>query len=397
MMFSKYIIRLGKFLIIAISIGMLLGTQVVFASESMNEAIAFEHYVTHKSSSPAIAGQFVQIHVREKVLSSIAKNFSGNEAAPVVLCLHGATSPGTVVWDFPYQDYSFMAYLAQAGFDTFCMDFEGYAKSTRPWPMNDPHNLPDADQALLKLDKGEPSYSYNVITAQSEWDAINSVVDYIRELRGIDRVNIIGWSMGGQRGGGFTALHPEKVDKLVLYAPAYSANKTTGEYQDGEPAPGNPFRLQTWERLNAGWDAYLKTDNMIEPGIQELSWQLMLKECEVDATWGPGTNRIPNCTNSVWGQFNPEMPAKIHHPTLFIIGEHDYIRESHSMPLYKALVGVEDLTLVDVKAASHFLIFEKQYYVLLEAAKEWFLKGEIKGIKRGEFTVDTEGHWTQTK
>ena len=49
----------------------------------------------------------------------------------------------------PYQDYSWMAYLAQSGFDVFAMDLTGLGSSTRPAPMDDPCNLPPDQQALL--------------------------------------------------------------------------------------------------------------------------------------------------------------------------------------------------------------------------------------------------------
>ena len=59
----------------------------------------------------------------------------------VVLFVHGAGTPAEVAFDVPYQDYSWMAYLAHAGFDVFSMDMTGYGRSSRPTPMNDPCNL----------------------------------------------------------------------------------------------------------------------------------------------------------------------------------------------------------------------------------------------------------------
>ena len=58
-------------------------------------------------------------------------------------------TPAEVAFDVPYQDYSWMAYLARAGFDVFAMDTTGYGRSTRPTPMNDPCNLAAAQQALF--------------------------------------------------------------------------------------------------------------------------------------------------------------------------------------------------------------------------------------------------------
>ncbi len=65
----------------------------------------------------------------------------------VVLFVHGAGTPAEVSFDVPYKDYSWMAYLANAGFDVFSMDMTGYGRSTRPPAMNDPCNLSKEQQA----------------------------------------------------------------------------------------------------------------------------------------------------------------------------------------------------------------------------------------------------------
>ena len=66
-----------------------------------------------------------------------------------MLFVHGAGTPAEVAFDVPYQDYSWMAYLARAGFDVFSMDMTGYGRSTRPAAMNDPCNLSREQQALF--------------------------------------------------------------------------------------------------------------------------------------------------------------------------------------------------------------------------------------------------------
>ena len=63
-----------------------------------------------------------------------------------MLFVHGAGTPAEVAFDVPYQDYSWMAYLARAGFDVFSMDTTGYGRSTRPAAMNDPCNLSQEQQ-----------------------------------------------------------------------------------------------------------------------------------------------------------------------------------------------------------------------------------------------------------
>src|SRR6202000_1269217 len=52
-----------------------------------------------------------------------------------VLFIHGAGTPAEVSFDVPYQDYSWMGYLAKAGYDVFSVDMTGYGRSGRPAPI----------------------------------------------------------------------------------------------------------------------------------------------------------------------------------------------------------------------------------------------------------------------
>ena len=93
--------------------------------------LSVDHFVPVKSTAPAISGQTAQIYVREVVLPGVA--LRGRQAPDnVVLFVHGAGTPAEVSFDVPYKDYSWMAYLAHAGFDVFSMDMTGYGRSTRP-------------------------------------------------------------------------------------------------------------------------------------------------------------------------------------------------------------------------------------------------------------------------
>src|SRR5207237_183314 len=60
-------------------------------------------------------------------------------------------------------------------------------------------------------------------------------------LRHVDKVDLIGWSMGGPRAGGYAAQHPDKISKMVLLAPAYGGGGrgAAPSSSDGAPARGN--------------------------------------------------------------------------------------------------------------------------------------------------------------
>ena len=80
-----------------------------------SRVVTVDHYVRVKSTAPGMAGQYAQIYVREVALAGTAPR------GGVVLFVHGAGTPAEVSFDVPYKDYSWMAYLARAGFDVFSM------------------------------------------------------------------------------------------------------------------------------------------------------------------------------------------------------------------------------------------------------------------------------------
>src|SRR5215208_3975991 len=113
---------------------MLLGVGAAIVSgDDSGRLLTIDHFVRVKSTVPAITGQPAQLYVRERVKAGvIARGGSGDR---VVLFVHGAGTPAEVAFDVPYQDYSWMAYLANAGYDVFSVDMTGYERSARPAAM----------------------------------------------------------------------------------------------------------------------------------------------------------------------------------------------------------------------------------------------------------------------
>ena len=176
--------RFALCLVLAISVVLMCG-QVGVADDGA-QLLTIDHYVSLHSSVPSIAGQITQIYVRERLLPTTALRGPSLDNR-VVLFVHGAGTPAEVAFDVPYQDYSWMAYFAQAGFDVFAMDVTGYGRSTRPLQMNDPCNLAKVQQAqfvpTLIPAPCAPSYPRQMTTIASDWKDIGAVVDYIRALR----------------------------------------------------------------------------------------------------------------------------------------------------------------------------------------------------------------------
>ena len=350
--------------------------------DDSEQLLTIDHYVALRSTVPAIAGQPAQIYVRERAKAGSVLRGS-SVADRVVLFVHGAGTPAEVAFDVPYQDYSWMAYLARAGFDVFSMDTTGYGRSTRPAPMNDPCNLARNQQStfipVLLSAPCAPSYSHQLTTIASDWDDVGAVVDYVRTLRRVDRVSLIAWSLGGPRSGGYAAQHPEKVQKLVLLAPAY--NRTSPASAPAKvPADGVPMNTQSHDEFVANWDRQVGCTDQYETAARETVWSKMLESDPVGATWGKGVRRAPQTTT--WG-WNSSTVGKTQIPTLMVSGVHDkQVAPDRVRELYEDL-GSRQKVFIDLGCSSHNAMWERNHTVLFRASLEWLAQNSVNGTHDG--------------
>jgi pimeloyl-ACP methyl ester carboxylesterase len=351
---------------------------VVARGDDGARLLTIDHFVKVKSTVPAIAGQAAQIYVRERVQAGTALRGAVG-ADRVVLFVHGAGTPAEVSFDVAYQDYSWMAYLAREGFDVFGMDTTGYGRSTRPAPMNDPCNLASDKQAGFVAAPCQPSYPHALTTIASDWSDIDAVVDYLRALRRVEKVTLFGWSLGGPRAGGYAGQHPDKVQRLVLLAPAYNRN-TAANPPAAVPASGVPMNTQSHQEFAANWDRQVGCADQYDPAAAAAVWSEMLASDPVGATWGPGVRRAPQTT--VWG-WTPAVAGKTMMPTLLVAGAHDkQVAPDRVRELYADL-GAKEKVFVDLACSSHAAMWERNHLLLFRASLEWLTLGSVNGSKTG--------------
>jgi pimeloyl-ACP methyl ester carboxylesterase len=358
----------------------LITTRVLLADDG-GKLLNIDHYVRVRSSVPAINGQDAMIYVREIVQAGPA--LRGATGDRVVLFIHGAGTPAEVAFDVPYQDYSWMGHLARAGFDVFSMDMTGYGRSTRPAAMNDPCNLSQEQQAQfipsLIPAPCNPSYSRQMTTIASDWNDIGAVIDHVRALRRVERVNLVAWSLGGPRAAGYAAQHPERVQRMVLLAPAYFQT-ARAEPPAEIPAPGAAMNTQSRAEFNANWDRQVGCPNQYDPAASESVWKEMLLSDPVGATWGAGVRRAPQVTT--WG-WTAAAVAKMQIPILLVAGIHDkQVPPERVRQLYNDL-GASQKVFVDLGCSSHNAMWEKNHLILFDASLEWLTRGTVKGKQEG--------------
>ncbi|MBT8146816.1 MAG: alpha/beta hydrolase [Gammaproteobacteria bacterium] len=363
-------------------------------SHAQSEIVTIERFVPHISTAPANKDQRVGIYLRERYSEAAADRWESGQSPEgrVVLFVHGASVSSIPDFDLDYKDYSWMEYLAEAGFDTFAMDHTGYGRSPRP-TMDNACNMNPENQKLVMphplKEHCEPSFKSGLSNSQSDWEEIETVVDYIRDMRGVDKVSLIGWSAGGTRTGGYTARNPDKVDKLFLYAPAY--RRESPELQD----PGVPMRLQTYETLTQGrWQQNVVCENQVDPGVRDAVWSSILAFDPLGAVWGGerGVMRVrtsaPFVPNGpLW---NRQGAALVASPTMIVVGAQD--NPQARGVLYEDLTGIDNKVLVTMGCSTHFSVWETtQYKFLHRASLEWLTSGTFNGIHQGVYEVDVNG------
>ena len=352
------------------------------SADDSDRLLTIDHYVRVKSTVPALAGQPAQLYVRERVRAGTALR-SGRLGDRVVLFVHGAGTPAEVAFDVPAEGYSWMAFLAQRGFDVFSVDMTGYGRSTRPAPMNDPCNLAaDRQAAFVPALIAAPcpaAYPGAMTTIASDWDDVGAAVDYIRALRRVERVSLVAWSLGGPRSGGYAAIHPEKVHRLVWLAPAYGRASAAAP-PPKLPAPGTVFNTQSRAEFMANWDRQVGCPAQYEPAVADAVWSAMIESDPVGATWGPGVRRAPQTTT--WG-WNAAVVGKMRTPALMVAAVHDkQVDAARVRELYEDL-GSPQKVLVDLGCASHNAMWEKGRTTLFQASLEWLEKGTLNGSESG--------------
>ncbi len=364
---------------------LLLSASTAFSDDS-NRLLTLDHYVRVQSTAPAIAGQDAQVYVREVVLPGTALR-GGPGPRGVVLFVHGAGTPAEVAFDTPYQDYSWMAYLAKAGFDVFAMDMTGYGRSTRPAAMNDacnaspeqqPQFVPALIPATCAATRAQP-----ITTLASDWHDIDAVVDHLRTLRAVDQVALLAWSQGGPRAGGYAAQFPGKVSRLVVLAPAY--NRTSPLVPPTVLAPNTaPMSAQNQVEFAANWDRQLGCPDQYDPAASAVIWADLVASDPVGATWGPGVRRAPQVPT---GGFNQAVVTKMQTPFLMVAGAFDkQVPPERVRELYADL-GSKQKVILELACSSHNAMWEKNRSLLFKASLEWLKDGKVGGVSAGELKL----------
>jgi pimeloyl-ACP methyl ester carboxylesterase len=384
------------------------GPSLAQASDAVDDengpVITIDHQVPHVSTVAANAGEQVQLFLRERVRSDIGDG----KPRQAVLMIHGRSVPVLAGMELRYGDYDWALWLARSGgFDVFMLDFQGSGRSTRP-KMGDPCNVPIGQQRSVLIPNPlaatcPPTYGSTLNTTASDLDELDAAVEYIRKLRGVAKVHLVGWSQASFRIGPYAAQHPDKVASLFLFAPIFNPVFT----RTPQPAEPTPMTLTT--RADAftsnpsttGWSTC--TDQK-EPGIEDVVWAAIMENDQLGRTWGPppavapegsppeGVMRVRQAILSGW---NAQVASQLTVPTLLIRGEFDTgLGGRQDLAQLYGLIQNDNKLRFTVQCGGHFMVWEKTRWILHQISKEWLKHGRVEGFDQGEFRVDLQGNLT---
>ena len=353
-----------------------IGDAAQIRTPQQRHASVIDHLVPHISTEAANRGSRVSLFVREH---------RGAPQGPVVLLVHGRSAAAVPSFDLEYGDYSWMASLADAGFDAFAVDLQGYGRSSKPVVMDQPCNTSGDNQAKYLIPNPlraacPPLYPRSFGSFATDWDEIDTVVEFIRSLRGHRtlKVNLVGWSRGGMRVIGYAALRPDNIEKVVALAPT--------RFPPVASVPNYPMNITDKRDFFVEWDRQIDSENcpqQVDPSIRQALWDSTIALDKLGSGWGAsGVRRSPAFSAVGW---TPDLPGRVQAPTLVIRGAlDDQAPEQATRLLYDALAGAK--AYVTVSCGSHELVYERQHTKLLQASAEWLRFGTYEGRSGGSIS-----------
>jgi pimeloyl-ACP methyl ester carboxylesterase len=290
------------------------------------------------SSDPSL-----KLYVRNKHSEGMT-SFSPDKT---LLFIHGATYPAETSFDLPIDGVSMMDLFAQSGFDVYLIDVRSYGRSTRP---------PEMDQA--------PEANKPIATSEEAGADLGAAVDYILAQRGIPKLDLMGWSWGTSIAGNYTAQHNDKINRLVLYAPAWTFESPVAPPASAIPA----YRLVKKEAAKARWTRGVPEDKvggLIPPGVFDQWWDATIATDPVGSKIDPPMLRAANGVTAefvnYWLAGKPYYdPGNITVPTLLIHAEWDADLPTYMAEAYFAkLTGAPYKRFVELGEGTHSVMLEK--------------------------------------
>jgi pimeloyl-ACP methyl ester carboxylesterase len=269
----------------------------------------------------------------------------GVPKAGTILFVHGSSMASQPTFDLQVpgrSDSSAMDYFARLGFDTWCVDMEGYGRSSKHRDINS-----------------------DIATGAEDLSAASA---YILKTRNTGPLLVYGISSGALRAAAFAERHPERVKRLALDAFVWTGEgsptleqrrKRLPEFQAKNRRPiDRAFVRSIFERDHPG-TAY---DEVIEAFADAI---LALDDSVPTGTYVDMCSKLPVVS-----------PEKIAVPTIIMRGQYDGIAGFDDLIEFFKRLPNPDKQFAVMPGIAHASIQQKNYAIAYHILLSFFTQPE---------------------
>ena len=268
-----------------------------------------------------------------------------NSAAGTVLFVHGSSMASQPTFDLQVDgrpDSSVMDWFARRGFDCWCVDMEGYGRSTKDRDNNAP-------------------------IAQGADDCF-AAATYIQQLRGKRPLLVYGISSGALRAALFAQRHRQLVARLALDAMVWTGagSPTLAERKKKLPE----FKAKSRRPIDKAFiHSIFDRDH---PGTAEE----MVIDAFADAVTALDSSVPTGTYVDMCSKLPVVDPAKITVPTLIMRGEYDGIASLPDLLKFFEQLPNPDKQLAVMPGIAHASFHQKNYAICYHLLASFFAQPE---------------------
>ena len=278
-------------------------------------------------------------------LALYQKDGSAGGNKGTILFVHGSSMAATPTFDLqvPGRPHSSaMDYFADQGYDTWCVDMEGYGRSTKD------------DVNFCNISNGS--------------DDLEAASQYIMETTGCKKMNLYGISSGALRAALFAQRNPDRVNRLALDAHVWTGEGSPTLDQRRKKLP--EFSKITRRPVDHAFINSVFTRDHAGCADQNVIDAFADAVCELDDSMPNGTyidmtSRLPLVD-----------PEKITNPTIIMRGQWDGIASVEDLLEFFKRLPNPDKQFTVMPGISHASFQQKNYMLVYHILGSFYAQPE---------------------
>lgn len=208
------------------------------------------------------------------------------------------------------------------------------------------HTL-EANHQVIRIDL--PNHGQSEHWAETDYSKLSAAVLALLDELGLDKVHIVGHSMGGKVAMAFSLAHPERIISLV------AADIAPVAYL---PRHDVVFKGLTTLPLEGHTDRRFALKHLVDAGIDEATAQFLLKNLqrtETGFSWKMNLSGLQHSYPNIIGWDMPTAPFT--GPCLFVRGgDSNYVTSEHRSAIMSQFPNVQAKT---IEGTGHWLHAQK--------------------------------------